>query len=253
MADWTRLRTLTLALGLAVAASVAQAQDIPVLDVNFLPADLRPVRHDDCGVALGIDLRWPRDVARDREQDGDVRTTYSYMLGEHFHARDPRPGARHTTKPTLLVTLACSVTTGRSDGFLEGFATRLHAASEGRDNHWGPLTRVMLPGLGTAYLTYGERVGLSGVLKGSLSDRMGLFFLHRDQLVLLWVDVSRTPPANLRKTLPAGTVVRRSGRDGVFQLAHEARQKGGGPITYLRSAAENRALMEALKDSLRPL
>lgn len=252
--NWLRQFGVGLAV-LVIQAATAAAQDVPALDLNVIPTALRHTPLPDCGISIAADPVWPRTVEQERDRSGNPMTTYSFTLGPEFwHERLVLP-LKVYINPQLKVTVTCMDTTLRGSDGLARFAQKMHENARGTLKNVSALKSAEAQGLGSVTFFTSESHGAKPESRGRIADQGHFQALHRDRLISVRVRISRKPSSIYRKRLRAGARVQFERENGqppiVFLVKDAARQAPAGSVSYLRSKAENKALIETLRRSLR--
>lgn len=235
-------------LALAVPGT---AQTIPDYDPSYIPSQFRLMNYPKCGFRTAADPTWPRTHRSYVDTNGKKADEYTHSLGREYWKADKRLGSGFSVNPNVLITIRCSDSKLRQK-FFDGMVQDLYAlAKKKRGERWGKLSRFEAPGIGPVSYFVGTRK-----TEGE-TDVAQVYFQRNGRTVSLFVQVGRTA---VRKSsgrrLKAGKVVKLTDGDGrvyQFRLTRPAKQGPLGDIKYIRTDAENRAFIETILKSIKPL
>ena len=247
----TLTRLPALALLCLLWAIPTMAQTVPDYDPSYIPSQFRVMQYAKCGIRAAADPSWPRTQRRYLDANGSKVDEYAYKLGTEFWKKDKRLGSRFSANPNLTIHITCNDSKLRQK-FFDGMVREIYAGSKKtRGESWGKLMRFDVPGIGPVSYYVGSRKG------GGAQDVARTFFQHRGRIVRIMIQIGRSGGKDVSgRRLNAGKIVELADNDGNvyrFRVTRKATQNPLGAVGYLRTKAENRAFIETILKSLKPM
>lgn len=235
------------------------AQEAPVYDTSYLPADLKRERLADCGVEIAVDPSWIAEKSRVKLANGKTQTRYSFEVNGEYWDRDKRAAEKIVVNPMLFLTVRCEKTSFKSSDSIDGLAFISEHIYSGmkkqKEYNLAPLRVHNAPGMGRVFQIVGLQKKAKGSLKGMVKDISRFYAVHDDQNISVLIQIDRTPPSKARKKLKAGKKIEMAYASGEvvrFTVARDSRQDTVfGTVYGVRSAKENAQIIERIRASLR--
>lgn len=230
------------------------AQTVPDYDPSYVPSQFRLMDYPKCGFRTASDPSWPRTHKSFVDGNGQNADKYQHELGVDFWKQDKRLGSRFSVNPIVRITIRCNDSKLRKT-FFDGMVQDLYAsAKKKRGERWGKLSRFEAPGIGQVSYYVGSRTSRRTT---GLTDVAHVYFQRNGRNVSLMIQIGRTAvKKSSGRRLKAGKVVTLKDPDGStyrFRLNRAAKQGPLGDIKYVRTEAENRAFIETILKSIKPL
>ena len=240
------------ALGLCVLLGCgpqSNPSNIPDFDPGFLPSDLSTTKLDRCAVSVGADPSWTSSNSSSELADGRILHRYQFGVGKEYRGRDPRHPSQVTINPHLSVLWSCNESKlgKKSHGVM---VQSLHQQSLAKPvERWGGIQTFDAPGIGQVSYYVGSRA------TNSLTDMAHAYTQYLGKDLSVFIQIGRTSRLEGDYELfPAGSEqVFIDDPDYNFRVTRDSAQGPDGTIGYLRTEAENRALIESVIRSITAL
>ncbi len=237
----------------------AFAQDAPLYDPSYLPADLTRTRLKACGIEIAVDKSWVAETQKVKLENGKTQTQYSFIVAQEYWDRDTRPAEKVVVNPFLYLRVKCEKTSFKSTDSIDGLAFISEhiydTMKKQKEYKLAPLRQSKAPGIGRVFQIVGYTKSANGRLKGRVQDVSRFYAVHKGMNISITLEIDRSPPRKARKKRDAGEIIElayASGEIVRFKLATPSREDSAfGTVYFQRSAKQNAEIIERIRQSLR--